>query len=79
MKETLTRDHAGLSDALVARRYFSKFETITGHLGRVAALMRDEGAFSKAEMMVMARYLGGISKTFQALANKYLLTGRVTG
>ncbi|MFV2034049.1 MAG: hypothetical protein ACC631_02850, partial [Halocynthiibacter sp.] len=43
------------------------------------ALMRDEGAFSKAEMMVMARYLGGISKTFQALANKYLLTGRVTG
>ncbi|MCK0101271.1 hypothetical protein [Pseudohalocynthiibacter sp. F2068] len=79
MKEALTRDHAELSDARLARRYFAKFEAITGHLGRVAAEMHEERRFSKADMTIVGRYLQGISWTFQALANKYLLTGRVEG
>jgi len=79
MKEALTRDHAGLSDALVARRYFAKFERITAHLARVAALLHEERAFTKPELTVVGRYLRGISFSFQALANKYLLTGRIEG
>ena len=37
VKDVLTSDHHELYDTLVARRYFAKFSTITGHLGRVAA------------------------------------------
>jgi hypothetical protein len=37
VKDVLTSDHHELYDTLVARRYFAKFGTITGHLGRVAA------------------------------------------
>jgi hypothetical protein len=35
----LTADHAELYDTLVARRYFAKFDRITGHLARVAAAL----------------------------------------
>lgn len=75
----LTRDHAPLEDGLLARRYFAKFDTITRHLGRVAAAMQQERGYSKAELTIITRYLRGISWTFQALANKYLMTGRVEG
>ena len=37
VKDVLTSDHHELYDTLTARRYFAKFDTITGHLGRVAA------------------------------------------
>lgn len=37
VKDVLTSDHHELYDTLVARRYFAKFDRITGHLGRVAA------------------------------------------
>ena len=37
VKDVLTSDHAELYDTLTARRYFAKFERITGHLARVAA------------------------------------------
>ncbi|WP_166417534.1 hypothetical protein [Cochlodiniinecator piscidefendens] len=76
MNVDLTRDHADLSDARLARRYFAKFERITGHLTQVAEAMQAERGYSKAERTVLARYLRGVSGTFSALANKYLLTGR---
>ena len=43
IKDQLTSDHHELYDTLVARRYFAKFERITGHLARVAAEVEAEG------------------------------------
>ena len=73
------RDHTGLSDIFASRRYFAKFEQITRHLGRVAAVMQADGALSKHEVEVLAAYMQGLSYTFRALSMKYLLTGRDAG
>jgi len=75
-KDTLTADHAQLSDEFAARRYFAKFEAITGHLTRVAAAMEVEGNLSKAEVTILGRYIRDLSNSFGALGNKYLLAGR---
>ncbi len=75
----LTVDHAGITDDLAARRYFAKFERITGHLARVAAEMETERTFSKRDVEIISDYVTRISKTFRALSHKYLLTGRDTG
>lgn len=79
VKDDLTRDHVGLSDTHAARRYFDKFEAITGHLARVAGAMETDGALERAELTVLGRYLVALNATFRALGNKYLLTGRDTG
>ena len=75
----LTLDHSGLTDDLAARRYFAKFERITGHLARVAAEMEVEGTFDKRDVDIIADYVARIARTFRALSHKYLLTGRDTG
>ncbi|MEP3346847.1 MAG: hypothetical protein ABJN34_09430 [Litoreibacter sp.] len=75
----LTQDHSGLTDDLAARRYFSKFERITGHLARVAAEMEVERTFSKTDVGIISEYVTRIARTFRALSHKYLLTGRDTG
>lgn len=75
----ITKDHIDLSDAFAARRYFSKFEAITGYLGRVAATMEKERSLSKVEVAVLTQYLKSLATTFKALSMKYLLTGRDTG
>ncbi|KMW60332.1 hypothetical protein AIOL_000485 [Candidatus Rhodobacter oscarellae] len=72
----MTRDHAELSDTFAARRYFRKFEAITGHLTRVAATMESEKRLSKLEARVIGSYVQMISATFRALSLKYLMTGR---
>ena len=72
-------DHVGLTDTLASRRYFRKFETITGHLTRVAGVMRAEGVLSREEAKVLTRYLLAVSHSFRALSMKYLLAGRDTG
>ncbi|WP_420863910.1 hypothetical protein [Algirhabdus cladophorae] len=72
-------DVEGLSDTFASRRYFRKFERITGHLGRVAGVMEAEGELSKAEVKVLTRYLMGLTFTFRALSMKYLMVGRDTG
>ena len=69
-------DHFDLEDTRVTRRYFSKFDQITGHLGRVAGVMEAEGHYSKQEVEVLARYLLGLTLTFRALAHKYHFSGR---
>lgn len=81
MTETATsaRDHVGLTDTFASRRYFAKFERITTHLGRVAAVMQVEGKLSKEEVEVLTAYVRGIAYTFRALSMKYLLVGRETG
>ncbi len=73
------QDHRGLTDLLASRRYFRKFETITTHLGRVAAVMEAEGSLSREDVKILARYIRGIAYTFKALSMKYLLVGRDTG
>ena len=74
-----SRDHVGLSDHFASRRYFAKFEAITAHLGRVAAVLHTEDRLSKEEVNVIARYVRGLAFTFRALSLKYLLVGRDTG
>jgi len=75
----LARDHVGLSDTESARRYFRKFEAITGHLGRVASEMEREGTLTGNEVGVLSDYVARIAGTFRALGMKYLMTGRDTG
>jgi len=72
-------DVTGLSDTFASRRYFRKFERITGHLGRVAGVMEADGELSRADVKVLTRYLVGLTFTFRALSMKYLMVGRDTG
>ncbi|MCX7286036.1 MAG: hypothetical protein NTW20_00330 [Rhodobacterales bacterium] len=76
VKDVLTSDHHELYDTLVARRYFAKFDRITGHLGRVAAEMETEGRLTRTEARVLGGYLKAVAATFRALNHKYLMTGR---
>ncbi|MES2143180.1 MAG: hypothetical protein V4516_02215 [Pseudomonadota bacterium] len=76
IKDQLVSDHAELYDTLVARRYFAKFETITGHLARVAAELETEGRLSRTETRVLGHYLSAVATTFRALSHKYVMTGR---
>ncbi|NGM43968.1 hypothetical protein G5B31_00305 [Rhodobacter sp. SGA-6-6] len=76
VKEALTSDHAELYDPLVARRYFAKFQTIGGHLARVAAELEAEGRLTRTEARILGQYLAGIIATFRALNDKYLMTGK---
>ena len=76
IKEALVSDHAELYDAAVARSYFAKFQTIGGHLARVAAEMETEGRLTRTEARQLGVYLGGVIATFRALNDKYLMTGK---
>lgn len=76
---SLTDDHAELYDTAIVRRYFDKFDRITGHLGRVAAELEGEGQLTKIEARVISAYVQRLNLTFQSLGYKYLMTGRVTG
>ncbi len=75
----LSVDHVGLTDMFAARRYFNKFETITGHMPRVAAVMEREGTLSKLDARVLGGYIQRLARTFDTLSLKYLMTGRDTG
>ncbi|MEE9428905.1 MAG: hypothetical protein V3V25_12235 [Paracoccaceae bacterium] len=79
VKKDLVRDHVGLSDTFAARRYFRKFERITGHLDDVISTMQGERRLSPEEVSVITGYVDGIGRTFQALSMKYLMTGRGSG
>lgn len=78
-KVQIEADHAALSDTFASRRYFRKFDVITGHLGRVAGMMRAKGELNSDEVAVLARYMAMVGFTFRALSMKYLLVGRETG
>jgi len=78
MTET-NKDHVGLTDTFASRRYFKKFEAITGHLTRIAGYMHSEGALSREDVKVLTGYLASLTFTFRALSMKYLLVGRDTG
>jgi hypothetical protein len=79
VKDVLTSDHHELYDTLTARRYFAKFDRITGHLARVAAEVEAEGKLSRTEARVLGIYLKAVAGTFRALNHKYLMTGRGEG
>ena len=76
VKDVLTSDHHELYDTLVARRYFAKFDRISGYLGRVAAEMEAEGRLTRTEARMLGGYLKAVAATFRALSHKYLMTGR---
>ncbi len=69
-------DHAGLKDRFASRRYFRKFERITGHLARVAAVMQGEKRLAPRDVEILTRYIAGLGFTFKALSMKYLMAGR---
>jgi hypothetical protein len=73
----LPPDHFKLEDTRITRRYFGKFDKITGHLGRVAAQMEAEGHLTRAEVEGMGRTLVALGLTFRALALKYHFSGRL--
>jgi len=79
IKDQLVSDHHELYDTLVARRYFTKFDRISGHLGRVAAEMETERRLTRTEARVLGVYLRSVAGTFRALSHKYLMTGRGEG
>lgn len=76
IKSRLVHDHSEIYDTAIARRYFGKFDRITGHLARVAGEMEGRGALTRTEARVLGRYLAGLAGTFRALSWKYLMTGR---
>jgi hypothetical protein len=78
-KTDLTRDHVALNDTFATRRYFRKFERITGHLARVAAEMERDGSLSRDDAGILAAYVARIAATFRVLSVKYLMAGRDTG
>lgn len=79
MTDGLTRDHIGLTDTFAARRYFRKFDRITDHLGRVAAVMARERQLTHTDVGVIGHYISALRRSFEALSMKYLMTGRDTG
>ena len=79
VKDQLTSDHQELYDTLTARRYFAKFERITGHMLRVAGEVEAEGRLTRTEAHTLGRYLVALTTTFKALNYKYLMTGRAEG
>ncbi|GGE16118.1 hypothetical protein SAMN05421774_104201 [Gemmobacter megaterium] len=72
-------DHTELYDDLAARRYFAKFDRITGHMPRVAAELERDGHLSRPELRLMGGYMEALQRSFQALSLKYLMTGRAEG
>jgi hypothetical protein len=78
MKTTLTNTHRALNDALATRRYFAKFDRILGHLDQVAELNESRDRLGEVELNVVRGYLQALSATFEALSNKYLMSGRVS-
>ncbi len=76
MIDAPTADHFKLEDTRVTRRYFAKFDKITGYLGKVAAQMEAEGRLGQPEVDAVARYLVALSITFRTLAHKYHFSGR---
>jgi len=78
MKTNLSADHRALDDALTARRYFAKFDRILGHLDQVAELTTSKDRLGAVELNVVRGYLQALSSTFEALSNKYLMSGRVS-
>lgn len=75
----LTTDHKTLDDDLAARRYFAKFEAITGMMTGVAAEMAAEKSLSPLDSDVLEGYVRAIAASFRALSLKYLISGRLQG
>lgn len=74
----LTLDHKALEGAHETRRYFTKFESIIGHLRQVAEITTSDQTVLDGEVRVLQAYLEALSHTFTALSYKYLLAGRVS-
>lgn len=70
-------DHLQIEDTRITRRYLGKFDLILDHLRAVAGVMEAEKRLSAYEVEALARYLVGLSATFDALAHKYLFAGRI--
>lgn len=78
VKTNLSLDHRPLHDALAARRYFAKFDRILDHLDAVAELAVSSDRLEQVERNVLRGYLQALTATFEALSNKYLMSGRVS-
>ncbi|MCC5974403.1 MAG: hypothetical protein JJT81_10180 [Rubellimicrobium sp.] len=70
-------DHVQIDDTRIARRYFAKYDRITGHLAQIAAQMEAERVLMHAEVQALGRHVVGLGLTFRALALKYHFSGRL--
>jgi hypothetical protein len=70
-------DHLQIDDTRATRRYLGKFDQILDHLRAVAGVMKAEGRLTEHEVEAVARYLVGLSVTFDALSHKYMFAGRI--
>lgn len=79
-----TSDKSGSPDKsahAAARRYFAKFDRITGYLHQLADThFRNsaDDAAARGEIDCIVGYLDALSNSFAALSTKYLMTGLVT-
>lgn len=65
-----------LSDTHAVRRYFDKFNRITGHLSQVAAVMQAEDRLSPLDTEILTGYVTSLAFSFRALGLKYMFSGR---
>jgi len=74
-------DASDLSAHAAARRYFAKFDRITGYLHSLAEThfrQSAQTAVTKGEVDCISGYLQALSNSFTALSTKYLMTGLVS-
>ncbi|MDP5308212.1 hypothetical protein [Paracoccus spongiarum] len=81
MAETgnLDADHRRLDDDLAARAYFDRMRRIAAVLPPALAETVRDGLFSRVETEVIGAYLSALAASLDALAMKYLVSGRIEG
>lgn len=76
---TLDADHRRLDDDLTARAFFDQARRIAGVLPAALAEMVRDGLFSAVETEVIGGYVAALAASIDALAMKYLVSGRIEG
>ena len=76
---TLDADHRALEDDLAARAYFRQSRAILEAVAGARAEMVRDRLFSAIDTEVIETYLRAMTASIQALAMKYLVSGRIEG
>lgn len=76
---TLDADHRRLDDDLTARAFFDQTRRIAGVLPAALSEMVRDGLFTRIETEVIVGYLDALRASIDALAMKYLVSGRIEG
>lgn len=77
--KSLDDDHRRLEDDLIARAFFGKIRRIAGVVPAALIEMVRDRLFTRIETEIIAGYLGALQGSLDALAMKYLVSGRIDG